>query len=425
MPVVTTRQLICVAAFSFVIAPNLAAESPNWSHFHGADGLGFAADGSVPLKWTDSDYSWRREFDSRDVGSPIVIDDKVYVLASKPKEMKIVLESLDLSTGKLRWSKQYDQQSYHLHVRNTLASSTPAADLDHVYVAWADPDHTYLKCFDHDGKEIWSRDFGSWQSQHGFGTSPRVIGDAVLLLNSQQAEQLRPGATAGNSRVIAVDRKTGETLWQTPLKTTKSCYGVPTVYGQGDEAQIIAANTGNGMFGINPRTGRLLWELDVFEMRCCSTPIIAGDLAIGASGSGGGGNHLVAVRIPKNEHEKPQQVYRIDRNAPYVPTPVLKGDRLFMVDDRGIASCVNVKTGESIRSKRIGGNYGASPIVVGDTMLVISLDGKVTLLRADDDLDELGKVDLGGPVGATPAFASGRLLLRVDKELRCLGGPSI
>ena len=81
-------------------------------------------------------------------------------------------------------------------------------------------------------------------------------------------------------------------------------------------------------------------------MRCCSTPLVVGDIAIGSSGSGGGGNHLVAVRIPKSDDEKPEQVYRIDRGAPYVPTPVVRDGSLYMVDDKGIASCVNATTGK-------------------------------------------------------------------------------
>jgi hypothetical protein len=71
--------------------------------------------------------------------------------------------------------------------------------------------------------------------------------------------------------------------------------------------------------------------------------------------------------------------------------------------------------------KRIGGNFSASPIIVGDKMLLISLDGKATTIAAADEFEKLGEVDLGGPVGATPAFANGRLLIRVDDKLVCLG----
>lgn len=416
----------CSLCLVGALAQSVMAESPSsWSRFHGMDGHGFVADASIPNTWSDEDYSWRRKLGSRDVGSPVVIENNVYYLASRPSEEKIALESLDLRTGKLRWSKEYTQRSHHLHKRNTFASSTPAADRENVFVAWADSQHTFLKCFDHAGNEVWSRDFGSWTSQHGFGSSPRIFGSMVLLMNSQQAEQLKPGQVAGQSRMIAVDRKSGETVWETPLETTRSCYGVPAIFEHEGSTQIIDANTGNGMFGIDPRTGKMLWNLKVFEMRVCSTPLIAGDIAICSSGSGGGGNHMVAVRIPKTPGEQPRQLYRIDRGAPYVPTSVLKGDRLFVVDDKGIASCLDAKTGDRLWMQRIGGNFGASPIMVGDTILIISLDGKATLIKAADKFEKLGQVDLGGPVGATPAFSDGRLLLRVGDELRCLGGKSI
>lgn len=414
-------RLVPFVILTLVVAVGRAESPSGWAEFHGPSGHG-VSEGQLPATWTDSDYVWRRKLGSRDVGSPVVFDGKVYYLVSKPNARKIALESIELASGSQRWSKEFDQPEHHLHRRNTFASSTPAVDQQNIFVAWSDPTHTFLKCFDHDGNQVWSRDFGSWQSQHGFGTSPRIFGSMVLLFNSQQAEQLKPGQAPGRSRMIAVDRKTGSTIWESPLDTTRSCYGVPAIHQTSDGAtQIIDANTGNGMFALDAKTGKMLWNLKVFDMRCCSTPLIAGDIAIGSSGSGGGGNHLVAVRIPSTPTEKPKQLYRIDRGAPYVPTPVLKDDRLFMIGDKGIASCVDVKTGKPLWSERIGGNFGASPILVGDKILLISLEGEATVIRAGDRFEKLGKIDLGGPVGATPAYAAGRLLLRVGDELRCLG----
>lgn len=414
--------VLAVLALVLSAATEASAKSPSgWSEFHGDNAHGVAT-GHMPLGWNESDYVWRRNLGSRDVGSPVVHDQSVFLMVSKPNQQKIAVESIDLVSGDLNWSKEFDQAGHHQHRRNTYASSTPAVDAENVFVAWSDPNHTFLVCLDHAGNVVWKRDFGSWQSQHGFGTSPRIFGSMVLLFNSQQADQIKPGDTPGQSRMIAVDRKTGDTVWETPLETTRSCYGIPAIYEAADgTTQIIDANTGNGMFALDAKTGKMLWNLKVFEMRCCSSPLIVGDLVIGSSGSGGGGNHLVAVKIPKSSSDKPESVYRIDRGAPYVPTSVVSGDRLFMVDDKGIASCINAKTGESVWQKRIGGNFGASPILVGQTLLLISLDGKATLLKASDTFEKLGEVDLGAPVGATPAYSQGRLLIRVGEELVCLG----
>lgn len=413
-------------SFAIFLTSAVGAEPTDWSRFHGANGQGVAVGGSIPSSWTDADYKWRQKLGSRDVGSPIVHQGRIYHLVSRPETKKIALESRDLHTGKVRWVKEYAQPEYHLHKRNTYASSTPTADEDYVFACWAGPTSTLLKCFDHDGTEIWSRDFGSWLSQHGFGTSPRIFGSMVLLFNSQQAERLKEGQKPGQSRMIAVDRKTGDTLWETMLDTTRSCYGIPAIYGTGDNKQIIGSNTGNGLFGLDAKTGKMLWNAKVLDTRSCSTPLIVGDVAIGTAGSGGGGNHLVGVKIPSSPGDQPEQLYRIDRGAPYVPTPAVQDGRLYIIDDKGIASCIDATTGETVWGpKRIGGNFGASPVLIGDKLLMISLDGKATVLRAGDRFEQLGDMDLGGPVGATPAFAEGHLLLRVDDELRCLGPPAI
>lgn len=398
----------------------------SWPQFRGQASAGYVPSGQIPSTWSDADYAWRRELPSRDVGSPVIADGKVFYLVSRPEQSEIAVEAVDLLTGSLLWSNAYPQKDYRTHPRNTRASSTPTVDGEYVFVAWSDPDQTILKCLDLQGHEIWSRDFGSWQSQHGFGTSPRVFGSMVLLFNSQQAEQLNPGETPGRCRMIAVDRATGDLLWETELEATRTSYGVPAIYQpeDGRGPQIVNANTGNGLFGLDAESGKMLWNLKVFTMRCCSTPQIIDDIAIGSAGSGRGGNHMVAVRIPKAGQE-PEEVYRIERRAPYVPTPVIKDKMLFMVDDNGIASCIDAKTGEEKWQRRAVGTTGASPVIIGDKLLLIDLDGKAVVLRASDQYEKLGEVDLGGYVGATPAFAEGRLLLRVDSELRCLAPGSI
>jgi outer membrane protein assembly factor BamB len=388
------------------------------------NGFGCVA-GNIPSKWNDNDYRWRRKLGSRDVGTPVVIGNSIFMMVSKPERSEIALESIDLTTGQLKWSKAYPHPTYHMHARNTRASTTPSCNKTHVYFAFADPEHTYLKCLTHDGNEVWSRDFGTFQGQHGFGMSPRIVDDLIVLMNEQQADELPAGVVPGDSRMIAVDRITGKDAWTTSLKSTRESFGVPGVFRSSNgQTQVIDANTGNGMFGIDLKTGKMLWSLPVFDKRCCSTPIISGDLAIASCGSGGGGNRLIAVKIPTKPDEGPQQVYAVDRFAPYVPTSALKDGRLYMMADNGIVSAIDVKSGESIWSNRIGGNFGASPLIVGDKLLVISLEGKATILATGDEYKVLGEVDLGGPVGASPIYAGGNLLLRVDQELLCLGGQS-
>jgi outer membrane protein assembly factor BamB len=166
----------------------------------------------------------------------------------------------------------------------------------------------------------------------------------------------------------------------------------------------------------------MLWELPVLDKRSVSTPLIVGDLAIASCGSGAGsGNYMVAVRIPSEPGQAPKEVFRTDRSAAgYVPTPAVDGDRLMVLSDMFFVSRVRLPDGKVIWTKRLNGNFGASPIIIGNKMLAISLDGIASIIACDDEYSKLGEVDLGAGVGASPACGGGKLLLRVGDELRCL-----
>ncbi|WP_165440705.1 outer membrane protein assembly factor BamB family protein [Rubripirellula amarantea] len=416
--------VILVATVSAVMVSKVDADDSSWTRFHGPEGLGYVAGESLPEAFPSGKPKWRVDLGSTDVGSPVVYGHSVYLLSTDSAAKTISLQSRDLATGQQNWITRHDQMPSRTHSRNTLGSCTPAVDDQHVYFAYASVEHTWLICVDHDGNEVWKRDFGSWVSSHGFGTSPRLITQAdgtsaVVILLSQQAAEMDPGQTPGTSNLVAVSSTSGETIWNTKLTATRSCYGTPATFHDGQTQQLIGSNTGDGIFGIDSANGKMLWNKKVFDKRCCSTPIVFGDIAIATTGSGGGGNALVAVRIPKQEGESPQQIYRIDRNAPYVPTPVLKEGRLFMIDDKGIASCVSASDGEVFWKQRIGGNYSASPIVVGDTMITTSLDGTISLISASERFELLGQHSLDAPIAATPAYTQGNLLIRSGQELYC------
>lgn len=414
MRLLSLAWCLCLSTFS-MIALTRHSDAQDWCGFHGLSLGGVVENGDLPTQWNDSDYRWRFDLTTRDVGSMAVKDGNVYLLSSSKDKTQLRLIAIDLDSGSEKWTLSFPHSENHLHKRNTLASSTPAVDEDHVYIAHSDRDRTWVRCIDVAGTEVWSRDLGPAQSQHGFGTSPVIEGDRLILNFSQQAEQVRNGKP-GVSRIYAFDRLSGETLWETPVTSRRVCYGKPYVH----DGKVICANTGDGVFALSLEDGKMLWRNPVFRMRCVSSPIIAGELAIGTSGSGGGGNHLVAVRMPKEPNQTPQEVYRIESAAPYVPTSVVRDGAMYVIDDGGVATCVDVQSGDLQWKKRIGGNFGASPILVGDKCLLVSLDGTATLIRASREFEKLGSVDLGGPVGATPAFANGRLLLRVGTELLCL-----
>jgi outer membrane protein assembly factor BamB len=401
----------------------LADETSGWPQFRGYGGTAYVSDGVLPGQWSADDYRWQIELPGGGVGSPVIHGQRAYLINAEPESRQRTVLSLDLENGQIVWQAAFPLVPHHLHARNSYASTTPYVDSSGIYVAWADPEQVTLAAIELDGTTRWVRDLGPWQSQHGFGGSPVMHDGKLIFFNSQQADQLDPGQRPGESRMMAFDPSSGETLWSTELPSTRACYGVPNLYvAQDGSRQLVASDTGSGLFGLDLETGEMLWSNPVFSARTVSSPLVIGDLIIGSAGSGGGGNHLVAIRPAITEPTKwtSEEVYRIEKYAPYVPTVAIRADRLYSVDDKGIAACFDASTGEEIWHERLGGGFSASPIIVGDKVLAINMEGTATIFATSDQYQKLGSVELGGPVQATPAYSSGHLIIRAGNTIFCL-----
>ncbi|GIX00528.1 MAG: serine/threonine protein kinase [Pirellulaceae bacterium] len=395
-------------------------QGEQWSRFRGPEGRGVEPNCTVDLPWKPADVAWEITLPGRGNGSPVVWHDRVFLMSADPDSADRFLLAYDVTTGQELWRRDYPSQPHHLHQRSSYASSTPCVTEQAVYFTWGSPESVVLKALTHDGEEIWSRDLGPYVSQHGYGASPVVYGDKLVLFNSQQAEQLPPGATPGQSRVQCFDARTGQTLWETPLTTTRACYGIPLLYTteEGEQA-ILLSNTGNGIFALRLEDGKPLWNQPVFSKRCVSCPQIAGELAIGTEGSGGGGNILFAVHL----HGDHRVAFKIDRSAPYVPSPVVFGNHLYLWEDRGIVSVVDWRSGEVLNRKRVGGNVSSSPVIAGRTLIGISEEGTVTFLSASPELETVGEIELHETTRATPVVRPNYLLIRTTSRLLRVGKP--
>ncbi len=394
----------------------------NWSRFHGPNGTGLAEQADLPSDISDDNYIWKIKLAGLGASSPVIWGDQLFVTSCDPNSGRLTLQCFDAVTGKERWQTNFQQEVYRLHGRNNFASSTPAVDQDHVYVTYADPNHTMLVAVDHDGNKKWERDFGTWVSQHGFGVSPMVYQDKVIFFNSQQAEQLEPGQSPGKSRVIAVSCQDGSDIWEAPLTPTRSCYALPGIYRDvhGKE-QLITCNTGDGFFSLDPQTGNRNWATLPFKMRTVASTLIVDDLVIGSNGSGGGGgNYLVAIRPDKNGVNPPEKVYQVPR-ANYVPSPVAVKGKLFMFGDKGIAQCVDLQTGKQLWEKRVATGFSGSPIATSDHVYVMDEPGNLLVIAVADKYQEVCKHSLGETTRSTPAVANNRLYLRTDSHLICVG----
>lgn len=393
--------------------------SADWNRFRGENGNGVIEQCKVPLPWADSDVAWKIDLPGKGNGSPVVVGNKVFIMSAEPKNQRYAL-AYDLASGKELWRKSFKTPEHDVHAKSSYASCTPCANSSSVFFAWATPENLTVKAFSHEGDVLWSKDFGRYISAHGFGGSPILVDDKLILSNNQDAQELPPGVAPGESSILALDVKSGNLFWETPRKSVRTCYGAPAVFEEAGKKILIFAETGDGIFALDVDTGKQLWSNNVFTKRSVASPVIVGDIAIGTEGNGGGENALFAVNL-KGDHKV---AFKLKNTiSPYVPSPVAKGDLLFLWADKGIVTCASSTDGEKFWSERIGGNFSSSPVIAGDKLIGIDEEGKVTILMASRSFQELGKVELGEMTRSTPLLAENYILIRTNSKLICIGKP--
>lgn len=408
---------IVAAMLPLCLSPCFAQE---WTRFRGPNGTGESDTTILPARWTENDYNWVAELPGKGNSSPVLWGSRLFILSADPETATRYVICLDALHGNEVWRREFESAQHHLHKMSSYASCTPTVDEERVYVAWSTPASLTFMALDHDGKTVWSNDLGRWYSQHGFGASPMLFEDLVILSNSQEAKDGPKEATlTPDSFLMAFERKTGKEVWRLKRETDHITYSVPALFQPKDgPPQLVNTSTGSGMYGVDPRTGKELWSTVVFDKRTVSSPLVKGDMIIGSTGSGNGGNYVTAVRC---DGKQPDVAYQVKIQAPYVPSVVAKDDLLFLINDQGMAACVDLKTGELHWRKRLGGNFQSSPVRAADKIYCASVDGEVVVLAAKKEFEELGRSSLGDGTRATPAIALGQIYFRTFSKLMAIG----
>jgi outer membrane protein assembly factor BamB len=394
-----------------------SAETPaaEWTRFRGPDGAGISPATTIPVKWTEKDFNWKVKLPAEGHSSPVVWGDRLFVTCGDRETAQRIILCLKTSDGSTVWERRYDSAKHVVNPANSYAASTPAVDADHLYVYWTTRDEITLLALDHSGKEVWRRTFGEFISEHGSGASPIVFGDLVVLPNDQE----------GNSSILAVDRKTGQTRWTLPRTTAKAAYGTPAVYRpEGGPPELILTSNGHGVTSLDPKTGQVNWELkDAFSLRTVNSPVVASGLIVGTCGVGGDAKRLVAVQPgSKKDAQEPKLVWEQAKSIPYVPTPIARGDLLFLWTDNGVVRCLRSATGEQAWEARLQDLFYSSPVCADGRLYCVSRKGTCYVIAASEKYELLATNPLGEGSHATPAITGGVLYLRTFNHLISLGG---
>jgi outer membrane protein assembly factor BamB len=398
-----------------VTLSNGAVRAENWERFRGPNGLGVSsAAAGIPSEWTEADYLWKKPLPGVGHSSPVIWDGRLFVTSGDPKSGEQIVMAFDAKSGAPLWEERFASHTYAMHTDNSYATSTPAVDAKHLYVLWLDGDKVTLAALTHEGAAVWKRQVGSLVEKHGFGTSPIVVGDTVVVANETDE--------AAESTVVGVDRETGDVRWTVPRATGKTSFATPFVLKDGDRELVVMSSMGSGVTAYDPATGVVVWQAlaEGLPDRSVSSPIEAAGTIVVSSGSGNNGVELVALRVGE-AGQPPTEAYRMRQGVPNIPTPLVLGDMLFLWHDRGTVACLDLATGEQHWRKRVSGMFHSSPVLVGDRIFGLSKEGDVVVIAAEKEYKLLGRSSLGERCQATPAVADGRIYFRTESSLICLG----
>jgi outer membrane protein assembly factor BamB len=321
---------------------------------------------------------------------------------------------LDRATGKEKWSRSAVQASPHegTHETNGFASGSPCTDGTHVYASFGSRG---LFCFTMAGELVWKRDFGDMQVRHGFGegSSPTLAGDLIIV----------PWDHEGPSKLYALNKQTGETVWERS-RDEPTCWATPLVVKDSGGRMQVVMNGQHAARGYDLKTGEELWHCAGQTERPCASAVAADGVAY--IGSGFRGSFLGAFDLSGRGDLAggPHVLWTYKKDTPDVASPLLSGDRLYFYKEKtGLLTCLNARTGEVYyATSRIPGmsRTYASPVATGGYVYLTDRSGTIVVIEDAPVLKVVATNDLGEGVDATPAFAGNDLFIRGERHLFCV-----
>jgi len=408
-----------------------AADAQEWTRFRGPDGTGIGQAEGIPAKIDESSYAWKVKLPGPGHSSPVLWGKKIFLTcegpgkisaprrrrrggpAGPPSKANRQIVCLSAADGKVLWTWWEEFTTYGHNRLNSFAASTPAVDAKCVYLTWASGGKYFAVAIDHGGKKVWQRELGDFSAKHGAGASPVVI-DGIVLVGKDHMGK--------SSTLSGLDAKTGRTRWKIDRKSGPTSYIVPAIYRPtGAKPQAIFVSCAHGVTSVDPADGKINWQVDCnFTLKGVASPVVAGGLIFVSTGRGGGGRESAVVRPPKGA-KRASIAYRLDKEAPYVPTPIAVGDYLFVLNDKGTLTCVEPGTGKKLWREKFSGVHYPSPVCVGGRIYIINNKGAMSTVQAAPKYKLLATGKLPEGTQATPAIANGCMYIRTLNHLICVG----
>jgi outer membrane protein assembly factor BamB len=398
------------------------AAADNWPEFRGPHGNGISDAKSAPTKWSETEnVRWKAAIHDKGWSSPVVWGDKVWVTTAKEKGGDYWAVGLDRKTGAVIHDLHLFTEPPPTDISgyNSYASPTPALEEGRVYAHFGSHG---TACVDvATGKKLWERRDLPCDHFRGPASSPVIWQDKLFLLFDGFDQQY----------VACLNKATGKTVWKKDralpyrefgnAKTTndnKKAYATPSVFDIDGRPQLVAP-AAMGTVAYDPNTGDEIWRVIHDGMNESCRPILAHGLIYLTAGSK---QTVLAVRAGgTGDLTKSGIAWQITKGMPGKPSPLVVGDAVYLMNDNGVAYCLDAKTGREVWRENLGGKVSASPVFAAGNVYFATEDGKTFVVAASRTYTpvEVNRLDAG--CMASPAVAGDAIFLRTKTHLYCLG----
>jgi outer membrane protein assembly factor BamB len=422
----------------------------SWPSFRGPLASGVAENQNLPDQWnvkTGENILWRTPIPGLAHSSPVVWGDRIFVttaISTDPKATfrpglygdgdasqdrsvhRWMIYSIDKHTGKIVWERVAHQGApiEKRHIKSTYANSTPATD-GRIVVAWFGSQGVFA--YDINGQLLWKVDVGRVDMgaydiptyEWGPASSPIIWNDLVIIQCDTQAD----------SFLLALDARTGKTIWKTDRDELPS-WGTPTVVDTSSGPQLVT-NASNFIRAYDPGTGKELWRIGGSSKITAPTPIFAEDLIVVASGRGPERPIFVVrsnargdLTLADGKTSSETIAWSRTGRGSYMPTPLIYRGQLYVLANNGTFDAYNLKTGDEIYRQRlptIGSGYSASPVAADGKLYLSNEDGEILVIGAGDKFTHIATNSMGELLMATPALSQGVMYVRSSQSLFAIG----
>jgi outer membrane protein assembly factor BamB len=403
-----SRMFFSTACLVLITGLGLAEDWPGW---RGPRSDGTVAETGFPLSWGPKEnVKWKTDLRGVGHSSPVVSKGKVFVAGCIESEKKRVLTCLDRTNGDVLWEKcAVTSDLEKKHSENSWASSTPAVDGERVYITFFDNPQMRVYCYDYRGNLLWEKNPGEFHSVHGFCSPPTLYKNLVIVNGDQDAKAF----------IVALDKFTGNEVWRADRPNRTRSYCPPVVVETAGKKQLVLTGS-KCVAGYNPDTGTQNWIIDGPTEQFVSSMVLHDGLLLLTAGFPE--NWIMAIDPNGSGNVTKTHVrWANKKEGGYVPSPVALEGKLFLVDDKGVASCWDVNTGKQKWKERLSGKgHHASAVAADGRIYLTADDGMTFVVRASEEFEILAKNPLDDRVFASPAFSNGEIFIHSSQAVWCI-----